>query len=593
MKKILGLILACSLLAGCHSKLDLSDVDTTGKLELGVVMPLGTLRATLGDFLGNGEVDRVSVDRKGLFHFIDTVEIPKKTYHHINIADYIIKNEHTLEFPIAEKLPIGMTSPIHPSDYTIPLVFDLELGLQGFNRDTTDERIDSIWVTEATFVSNIGKTADFGLNWDEIERVELVLGEQFTRSEKTINIPVNGKNFNTDIPIKVTDFSLNVMKDKNNPRLGMVDKIKFQIKFYVKPNHDVEFTDESKFNYSLHVNVIDYSAIWGFFEAGNDTRDARMINMDSLWKDWKKLKNLKMRFAKPSVTLYVTHHIAAPLRMHVEELYAIDSMGNKVWATWDGEKSTTFDLKKSLSPHVSTMGDSIQNSELFNENPSKGHIDELFDVRPDSFYYAFNMLVDRNYRADYPWNQHRITKDSTITGYAIIDIPFAFKEGSSAEYETDIKDVDLSKASLDSIADEIERIDSVKEGSAKIGIHVKNYIPFVMNGHFTFFDKNGQKMDLQFLDSDTANTICIKAPEISKPATEDSYGTVTKPSENDFVFKVNKDDLSKLSEVKTIHMKAELKDNPQRCTVDSTAAMTVKLAVAAKLEAVFNFNNKK
>ena len=597
MKKIFSLVLVCSLLAGCHSKLDLTDIDTTSKIELGVVMPIGTLRATLGDFLGNGEVNRISVDENGLFHFIDTVDLPTKTYHHINVTDYILQDESTLEFSIAEKLALaGVTnSPIPPTPVEIPLVFDLELGLQGFNRDTTDERIDSIWVTEASFVSNIGKTEDFDLNWDEIERVELVLGEQFTRANKVIEIPIHDDptyNFNHEIPITITDFSLNVMKDKNNPRLGMVDKINFQIKFYVKPNHNVSFTADSKFNYNLRVNLIDYSAIWGFFEAGNDTRDARMIDMDSLWDEWKNIKKLKLRFAKPSVELHVTHYVAAPLRMHVENLYAIDATGHRTFASWDGETTTTFDLKKSLSPLPSTLGQSIENEELFNEHPAKGHIDELFDVRPDSFYYSFRMLVDRNERSDYPWKQHRLTKDSVITGYAIIDIPFAFKEESEAGYETTIKDVDISKASLDSIVDNIEQIDSVKEGSVKCNIHIKNAIPFLIEGKFTFLDENGQEMDMQFLDSEIENKITIKAPTISKPATSDGFGTVLAPSENDITFRVKREDFERFADVKSIHMEASLKDNPQRCTVDSTVYMSVKLAIAAQIEALINYNKK-
>lgn len=590
MKKIFSFVLVCCLVAGCHSNLDLTDIDTTSKVELGLVMPLGTLRATLGDFLGEGQINRVSVDENGLFHFIDTVDIPEKTYHRINIAEYIVENESTLQFGIAEKLPTGTSNPIHPSPVTIPLVFDLELGLKGFNRDTTDERIDSIWVTEATFISNIGKTEDFTLNWDEIERVELVLGEQFTSTNKVIDIPVAGYDFNQDIPISVKNFSLNVMKDKSNPRLGMVEKIKFQIRFYVKPNHDVDYTDQSKFNYNLRVNMIDYAAIWGFFEAGNDTRDSRMIDMDSLWDEWKNIKNLKLRFAKPSIRLNVTHSIAAPLRMHVEEVYAIDSTGQKTFASWDGETTTTFDLKKSLSPLVSTMGQSVENEELFNEHPSKGHIDELFDVRPDSFYYSFRMLVDRNLRPDYPWQQHRITKDSIITGYAIIDIPFAFKEGSEAEYETTLKDVDISKASLDSLVDEAEQLDSVKSGTVRCSIHVNSFIPFATEAKFTFMDENGEEMDMQFMDGMTENILAIPAPAMSKPAVSDGFGTVLAPAVTDWSFKVTKEHFERFSDVKSIRMKAALKDNPQRCTVDSTAAMTVKIALSAQVEAFIHYD---
>ena len=432
------------------------------------------------------------------------------------------------------------------------------------------------------------------MRWEDIERVVLVLdSQQFTCAKDTIEIPVEGYDFDDDIEINVQNFTLNLMKDKHNTRAGMVDNIHFEIIFFVHPKQEISYTEDSKFKYNLQVKVIDYKAIWGFFEAGNDTRDARMINMDSLWDEWKNLKKLKVRLAKPSVELHVSHKVAAPLRMHVEELYAIDSMGRSTYATWDGDRTTTFDLKKSLSPEPYTIGDSIENSEIFNEHPAKGHIDNLFEVRPDSFYYSFRLLADRNLRPDYPWKQHRLTKDSVITGYAIIDIPFAFKDSSEAAYEKTFTGVSMNKLTLDSLLGDVDQVDSVKEGSLKCNIHIKNYIPFTINGKFSFLDGNGQKLSIHVLDSVLENIINIPAPKISKPSTSDGYGTVMEPSTTDLLFHIKQEEFDKFTEVKSIHMDATLKDNPQRCTIDSSTCMTVNIAIAATIEALVHANKNK
>ena len=52
MKKALLMVFACGMLMACHSDIDLKNVDTTAQLQMGMALPVGSVRAQLGDFVG-------------------------------------------------------------------------------------------------------------------------------------------------------------------------------------------------------------------------------------------------------------------------------------------------------------------------------------------------------------------------------------------------------------------------------------------------------------------------------------------------------------------------------------------------------------
>ena len=581
---------AMMLLAGCRSDVDINNIDPKAEVEMGLVLPVGSIHATMGDFLGANQVQQIKVDEYGIFHFIDTVQIPTKDYRTINVADYIIKDASTLKFRIADKIGTGT---ITPAFGDVQLTFDLELGMEGINEDATQERIDSIRVKEADFTSVIN-VEHFDLNWSEIESVQLKLGEQFRRKEgNIIDIPVNGYGFGQEVPIKVRDFTLNLMKDEDNPDAGTVNKIKFQIIFNVRPSQNHEVYDDSKFAYNLQVKVIDYEAIWGWFQAGNQMRDHQRLKMDSLWEGWKDIKKLKVRFAEPSIQVYVSHKIAAPLRMYIDSLQAIDSLGNPTYATWDGEKTTDFDLRPVLSPEGRDLTDSVTVTRLFNHEESKGHIDQLFDVRPDIFCYGFHLLVDQNPRSDYPWKQHRITKDAKVRGYAVADVPFKFNTGSELEYTATIQDVDMSKVTLDSLLADQNILDTVKASDLKLILKVKNRIPFNLDAYVTFLDKDSTDMNMVLLADSSINHIHIPAPKMTRPADAKSYGQVSEPSESVTIISVDKSKFDRFAEVKHIRLDAAITDNPQRCVLDTATDMTVFIGLTAHIDAVMKFENDK
>ena len=180
--------LACALagvFTGCHSKVDLQNINSQAEVELGVALPVGSIRASIGDFLGGDDISMIYVDDDGIYHFIDTLDIPTKNYHKVDVSKYILENNKAMEFDV--KPAVDDKSLIKAGeDYVI--TFDLKLSTDNFNTNPLDERIDQILVSNAGFTSVIG-VKDFDLYWSEIKKVELVLGDQFDRAAgKTITL---------------------------------------------------------------------------------------------------------------------------------------------------------------------------------------------------------------------------------------------------------------------------------------------------------------------------------------------------------------------------------------------------------------------
>ena len=591
------------LLVGCHSDIDLNNIDTTANVEMGLAVPVGSMTFTIGDFLGSGQVNQIGVDEWGIFHFKDTLALPRREYHQIDPSSYLIKNQTQLDFRIKEALPSVDVLPASSTPTT--LRFNMELSVEGINKDITQERIDSIRITKATFTSLI-LCHYFGLQWSDILGIQLELGDQFRpwNGNKLVDIPVEGHKFNEYITVDVENFTLNLLKNAEDPSQGTVDKIQFAVIFTVQPSQDLVIEENSQFLYDMIVRVLDYDAIWGYFEAGNQMRDKNTVVMSEVWEGWNDLKKLELRIAEPKIDMYVSHKVAAPLIMRVDYLRVANDYGKTAAATWykDGEtrEYDEFQILNILSPLMSEsqLTDSVIVKHTFSYKAHEGHIDQLFDIKPDVFEYSYFLTVDKNTRDDYPYNQHRITKDAAVSGFAAIDVPFKFGENSKLEYSSTLDSVPfLNSISLDSILSSAKVLNDVNATSIKLILDVENSIPFAIDGKFYFIGKdeqgNDKEMDLQLIQDSTFNHLHFPAPEMSAPEDEGDFGKVIAPSKTRLVVDVDKNDFDKLSEVKKLRFDASLTDNPQPCRLDKSASIKVRIGLSAKADVVLNFDDEK
>ena len=187
-KQLIALIAitAGCMLAGCHSDIDLGNIDKKAEVEMGLALPIGTIHATLGDFLGKGQVENLYVENGILTwrsNFRDTAD-----YHKIDLAQYI--SSKTLDMNVYEKLgslPIFDDGKIKTGSFPVPiwLEFPLELSLTGINdKDSVlagKERLDSALIDMASFASTITRNGGLPLDWEWIDSVTLDLGNQINR----------------------------------------------------------------------------------------------------------------------------------------------------------------------------------------------------------------------------------------------------------------------------------------------------------------------------------------------------------------------------------------------------------------------------
>jgi len=588
-------IMAGFVLAGCHSDIDMNNIDPKAEVKGSVAFPVGTVNAKLGDFIGNGQVDRLIVDSLGVFHFHDTLVIPTKEFHSIRVEDYMLKNGSDLEFKIADEIS---SSTIYGDGVTSTVLkFDMGLGLSGINDDESQERIDSIWVTKAEFSSKFN-VQDFNLSWDEIQSIKLVLGDQFTMNNggsNIIDIPLSGSDFDSDVPIIVNDFTLDLM-DPSHVLGKTVDTIKFQVQFTICPKngHNISVSSSSKFKYNLVVKVMDYEAIWGFFEAGKDMRDSRSLKMDSLWEGWKDMKELKVNFAEPTIQVFLTHHIAAPMMMHLDSIAAITDDGTIRKAHWliDGEDkdSLKFALEKKLSPKISenALEDSVTNRKDFSYKEDQGHLDELFEVRPDYLNYGFHLSIDKNAAQQ----QHRMTKNVNITGKGVVDIPMKFKKGSELSYSLLLDSINLSSITLDSLLGSAQILDTVRASELKMVLQIENSLPFDLNAYVVFLDKDSVEMKLNLVEDNDSNRIHLPAPKMEVTAFSAPYGVITEPSVQTFIVNVKKNDFDRFAEIKKIRLDATISGNPEPCILDDKCKLSLKVGLTANIDAILDLSRE-
>ena len=207
---------------GCEADVDLNNIDTSVKVQANVATPVGSMKATIADFVGDGTwgifID--SVNNHGVLTFKDTFTVDGN-FHQVDLSQYI--SSTSLKLNIYDQLKANGL--MLPGDYIVgtgkqvPMQFPITMKLSGINNDTTNQRLDSALIKNASFVSNIASLGNSPLKWDWIDKVTLELDSNFHRNNgKLLTIydkKYNQYGYNKNIPINVDEFSLNLMKNRH------------------------------------------------------------------------------------------------------------------------------------------------------------------------------------------------------------------------------------------------------------------------------------------------------------------------------------------------------------------------------------------
>ena len=97
LRAVMALTMASLLMAGCHSDIDFNNIDGKAEVDMGLVLPVGSIKASLKDVLGkvpNIYID--SLDNRGVITWKDTFIIDRN-YHKVDLTKYISSGDFSLD----------------------------------------------------------------------------------------------------------------------------------------------------------------------------------------------------------------------------------------------------------------------------------------------------------------------------------------------------------------------------------------------------------------------------------------------------------------------------------------------------------------
>lgn len=613
-------LLVSALFAGCHSDVDLSNIDPKAEVDLGIALPVGSIHATIGDFLGNGigNIYVDSMDNKGVITWKDTFHIARD-FHKVNLAQNISSTTITLnvyEQAQAQGL-IGSNGKITGVGVQTHLDFPLTLKLKGINKPDAagqlDERLDSAYIDLASFASEIKTKNGLPLEWEWIDSVTMDLGSQIKRKNGNTMLVYDKKRdhygYGQTIPTNVDDFVITLMKYPGAlpSSSNIIDSCQFMVHFYftVPPATVVTVPVNSGFEYKLDVQFIDYSAIWGYFKPSSDMHDEAVVDLSESWGELDFISRSNVPFAYPRIDMHVVTHVAGAMIMNGDYLFAVDSKGDSTYASFlrgsqeFRNRPVQFSAGEYLDPITSALTDSTTNMIVrFDKTPEKGHIDRLFQNMPQKLGYKFS--VDFNYSLT---PQIRVTNNTSIRIDAICMLPFIFNEGLYINYSDTVHDINLSQFSIDSLLNNVEIIDTLKASDIKVVLHAKNSIPVDVKASMRCLDEYGNiikdpadpSKPLLLFKQDT---ITLVAPTYAVDVNGNWIQTA--PGETVIVANLTKEEMDLLPSVKDLVYDATIDDKSLQdaykkgltnVRITKDQGITLKIGLSAKADAVLNFEN--
>lgn len=608
-------LLLIGLMSGCKADIDLQEIDTKAELGMGFAIPMGSMSATIGDFLGNGQVKGIYVGDDKLLYYRDTFDISRR-FHDVDLAskitDYGPKHFNVYD-KLKEKSYLDPVGKIAVEGTPITLDFEFWVKLKDINKDVNDERLDSASIINAVFTSNVGQT-NLPLRQEWVNSVTMDLGPEFHRpAGKTIGICGAGEfQYDKDVPITVDRFVLDMMKSHNpggwyDYKTNVKDSCKLTLNFTftVPTGAGVVVPSNATYDYRLKVKFVDYEAIWGFFRPSADMRDASSIVLEDEWSTWKSFKKATLPFHDPKVNVMIGHTITGIMNVHGEYIYAKNVEKNdSIFAYFNPERTEvkryeSFFRPGQFLPLTSTIGDSIHNKVLFDKDTYRGQIDKMFVIRPDVLGYKFFIDFD-----SVQTPQIRILPDTRIKVEADLWAPFSFNEGVEANFVDTTKDVNIAKYSLDSLVADVDVIDTIKTSNVKVVLHVENRIPLSIRGTVRFYDENmnvimDPKNPSKPLSVSPVDTLYINAPQYTF-----SQGTssISEPGESIYTLDVEKKHFDTLTKIKHIRyfveldgkdLKDEYKADPNfLIKLTSEDKLKMNIGITTNVDAIFDFNKK-
>ena len=564
----LVVFLACALLA-CDPKIDFDNIDPSVKAEMGIALPVGEFGITLGDLIPTNE-SVLSVNEQGVYQLSAGFDF-SQTIDDIDVSQYAATTEKTLFISESVNNLPAIAGPL-----TLPLEFELKMGMDGVNQTLQDERIDSMRLTSATLIANINQ--NFGLSASNIQKAELILSDDFHRAAgNTIDLPFTS--FNTPTNIVLDNFSINFLKDPTLPASD--DNVKdtitltLRLTLNVAAGETITLNSNSKFTVNVSVRIDDYEAVYGRLVSNTEVGIQDCLELSEMWEGFSNLQNFHLNLYDPTISFDLTTSIGTPIRFHLTEFKSENQDGTEVrYAQFNGSNEYEVSLPNYVKV-TDSYDQTATNTIVFNRE--NGNIGRLFEISPYRFCYNLGFIPEARNGSD----QQRIVKGRNFFQATVkMTLPFAFDEGVSLEYKDTIP-VDFSAVNLDSLLEEVEFIDNVEIRQLHLVLGLQNTLPFDVDASFAFLNANQQDLDIRPTEDG--------AIHIAGPKEYGSNGPIPGVGNTELV--VNDEMVDKLKDVRYLVFNISAKDpqsNLYPLTLEPENGLKIKIALTADVAAYMN-----
>ena len=564
----LVVFLACALLA-CDPKIDFDNIDPSVKAEMGIALPVGEFGITLGDLIPTNE-GVLSVNEQGVYQLSAGFDF-SQTIDDIDVSQYAATTEKTLFISESVNNLPAIVGPL-----TLPLEFELKMGMDGVNQTLQDERIDSMRLTSATLIANINQ--NFGLSANNIQKAELILSDDFHRAAgNTIDLPFTS--FNTPTNITLDNFSINFVKDPTLPASddNVKDTITLTLRLTLNlaAGEMITLNTNSKFTVNVTVRINDYEAVYGRLVSNTEVGIQDCLELSEMWEGFSNLQNFHLNLYDPTISFDLTTSIGTPIRFHLTEFKSENQDGTEVrYAQFNGSNEYEVSLPNYVKV-TDSYDQTATNTIVFNRE--NGNIGRLFEISPYRFCYNLGFIPEARNGSD----QQRIVKGRNFFQATVkMTLPFAFDEGVSLEYKDTIP-VDFSAVNLDSLLEEVEFIDNVEIRQLHLVLGLQNTLPFDVDASFAFLNANQQDLDIRPTEDG--------AIHIAGPKEYGSNGPIPGVGNTELV--VNDEMVDKLKDVRYLVFNISAKDpqsNLYPLTLEPENGLKIKIALTADVAAYMN-----
>lgn len=563
-------------LAGCKSDVNLGEASVDSKVKARLSLPIGEVSTKFADLIGLiGSQDQttVTINDRGIIE-LSIDQHHEKDFHKIDLKNYIgtVENDKTIQ-------SINPDLALIPQNTEVMVSFDMSINFNGINDDMHDERLDSLVIEEAEFTTRIS-TNNLTITDADIQKVTIVLGDQFRRAKGT-RIDLPNFQLDQDVLIKIDNFTLVMMADENLPSSNTNVLHEANITFEVTLNtgENVIIAANSGFHFKFQVEMLEYSALYGYFRPGSETYDDGSVDAPiKIPSD----EPVVLPVKDPVIKMKFTYGMSMPLDIFIKEISATHSDNTKTFALWDDGKTTTKPLNKVL-PVDAPLDSTVSSTVTLDKDPvNGGSIDRFFLKEIKSLGYDYELQIDNGKASSMNMEQFRLTKNTNfILDFKFI-MPFEFNPGLNVAYSDTIKDINLERADLDSLAALVPGgvIQSIDSAELALYIAINNDIPIDLTLDGYFLDEHNNPLPLNQL----------QGIEIEGATMTGSQVTTAKSTK---IVAVHTEDFENIAKTKAIRFRAHLGDKAKPSVFLADQKLSIKLGVTGDVQAILNFDFSK